>query len=194
MEGAPARRGRQSKRRRADGFRRSTAQWPCGGHVQKGGSNRRLGNPVPAPRGTLCRWLGNPVPVPVPQRQARRIRSPSVRPRPNRLERLPRQFFVTLLARVAAAAAEEGPPLVDLGRGNPDIGPPPHVVEQLRESAGNPIVHGYGPIRGLRRTKEALAARYRDVYGVELDPEREIAIVPGTKTSIVELAMALAQR
>ena len=101
---------------------------------------------------------------------------------------------MTLLARVAAAAAEEGPPLVDLGRGNPDIGPPPHVVEQLRESAGNPIVHGYGPIRGLRRTKEALAARYRDVYGVELDPEREIAIVPGTKTSIVELAMALAQR
>jgi aminotransferase len=117
-----------------------------------------------------------------------------VRSRPDRLERLPQQYFVSLLARVAAAAAEDGPPLVDLGRGNPDIGPPPHVVERLREAALDPSVHGYSRIRGLRRTKDAIARRYRDVYGVELDPEREVALVPGTKTAIVELAMVLAQR
>jgi aminotransferase len=117
-----------------------------------------------------------------------------VRPRPDRLGRLPQQYFVTLLGRVAAAAAEEGPPLVDLGRGNPDIGPAQHVTEALREAALDPSVHGYSPIRGLARTKEAIAARYRDVYGVDIDPEREVALVPGTKTAIVELAMALAQR
>jgi aminotransferase len=54
-------------------------------------------------------------------------------------------------------------------------------------------VHGYSPIRGLARTREAIARRYRDVYGVELDPEREVALVPGTKTSIVELALVLAE-
>jgi aminotransferase len=117
-----------------------------------------------------------------------------VRPRPDRLERLPQQYFVTLLARVAAEAAADGPPLVDLGRGNPDIGPPPHVVERLREAAGDSSVHGYAPIRGLARTKEAIARRYADVYGVALDPEREVAVVPGTKTAIVELALVLAQR
>jgi aminotransferase len=111
---------------------------------------------------------------------------------PRRLDRLPRQYFVALLAQVAAAAAEDGAPLVDLGRGNPEVGPPAHVVEALAAAARRPDVHGYAPIRGLRRTKEALAARYRDVYGVELDPEREIALVPGTKTAIVELALALA--
>jgi aminotransferase len=37
-----------------------------------------------------------------------------------------------------------------------------------------------------------VAGRYRDVYGVDLDPEREVAIVPGTKTAIVELALCLA--
>ena len=31
------------------------------------------------------------------------------------------------------------------------------------------------------------------MYGVELDPEREVALVPGTKTAIVELALALAE-
>jgi aminotransferase len=118
----------------------------------------------------------------------------AVRSRPDRLERLPQQYFVSLLARVAAAASEEGPPLVDLGRGNPDIGPPPHVVQRLHEAALDPSAHGYSPIRGLLRTKEAIARRYRDVYGVELDPEREVALVPGTKTAIVELAMVLAQR
>jgi aminotransferase len=111
--------------------------------------------------------------------------------RPHRLDRLPQQYFVTLLAQVAAAAAEDGPPLVDLGRGNPETGPPAHVVEALREAALDPGVHGYAPIRGLPRTKEAIAARYRDVYGVELDPEGEVALIPGTKTGIVELALAL---
>ena len=115
-----------------------------------------------------------------------------VRPRPARIERLPEQYFVGLLGRVAAAAAEAGPPLVDLGRGNPELGPPAHVVEALVESARRPDVHGYAPIRGLARTREAIARRYRDVYGVELDPEREVAVLPGTKTGIVELSLVLA--
>ena len=115
-----------------------------------------------------------------------------MRARPKRLDRLPQQYFVALLGRVAAAAAAGGPPLVDLGRGNPEVGPPPHVVEALAETAARPDVHGYAPIRGLARTKEAIAARYRAVYGVDLDPEREVAVVPGTKTAITELALSLA--
>jgi L-glutamine---4-(methylsulfanyl)-2-oxobutanoate aminotransferase len=115
-----------------------------------------------------------------------------VRPRPPRLDRLPRQYFVSLLAQVADAAAEEGEPLVDLGRGNPDVGPPAHVTEALRRASHDGQIHGYSPIRGLPAMKEAIAARYRDVYGVELDPEREVALVPGTKTALAELALALA--
>jgi aminotransferase len=98
-----------------------------------------------------------------------------------------------LLGRVAAAAAAEGDPLVDLGRGNPEVGPPAHVVEALREAALRSDVHGYAAFRGLRELKEAIAARYRDVYGVELDPNREVAVVPGTKTALVEVALVVAQ-
>ena len=47
-------------------------------------------------------------------------RLPAMREPPHRIERLPEQYFTALLARVAAAAAEEGEPLVDLGRGNPE--------------------------------------------------------------------------
>src|SRR5947209_20043260 len=101
---------------------------------------------------------------------------------------------MALLARVSAAAAATGEPLVDLGRGNPEVGPPGHVVEALQRAAARPDVHGYAPFRGLPRLREAIAGRYRDVYGVELDPEREVAVVPGTKTAIVELALCVAQR
>ena len=110
--------------------------------------------------------------------------------RPDRLERLPQQYFAALLRRVAEAGAD----VVDLGRGNPEVGPPAHVVEALREAAGRPSVHGYAPFRGLPRLREALARRYLEVYGVELDPEREVAVVPGTKTAIVELALVLADQ
>ncbi len=116
-----------------------------------------------------------------------------VRPRPDRLERLPEQYFVALLGRVAAAAAQSGPPLLDLGRGNPEVGPPPHVIEALRSSALDPGVHGYAPIRGLARTKEAIAARYRDVYGADVDPESEVALVPSAKSALAELALALCE-
>jgi aminotransferase len=117
-----------------------------------------------------------------------------VRPRPALLDRLPPQYFTALLARVAAAAEAAGEPLVDLGRGNPEVGPPPHVIERLAEVALEQRAHGYPPFRGLPTLREAIAERYRSVYGVELDPEAEVAVVPGTKTALVELAMVLAER
>jgi aminotransferase len=115
-----------------------------------------------------------------------------MRGRPARLERLPQQYFGVLLASVARHAALEGEPVIDLGRGNPETGPPPHVVEALSRSAARSDVHGYSPFRGLPELRAALAERYRDVYGVELDPDSEIAVVPGTKTAIVELSLVLA--
>ena len=113
-------------------------------------------------------------------------------PRPDRIERLPEQYFTTLLARVTAA----GPDVIDVGRGNPDVPPPPHVIEALVESAREPTaaVHGYPPFAGLPAVKQAIADRYAAVYGVQLDPEREVAFLPGTTTALVELALVLAQR
>jgi aminotransferase len=115
-------------------------------------------------------------------------------PEPERIARLPEQYFTALLARVAAAAASDGEPLVDLGRGNPEVGPPPHVIEALGRSAARPDVHGYAPFAGLPALKHAIAARYGEVYGVELDPEREVAVLPGTKTGLMEFALCAVER
>jgi L-glutamine---4-(methylsulfanyl)-2-oxobutanoate aminotransferase len=115
-----------------------------------------------------------------------------VRDRPTRLNQLPEQYFGALLARVAAQQGASEPP-IDLGRGNPETGPPPHVVEALAGAAARPDAHGYSPFRGMPELRIAIAERYRSVYGASLDPDSEVAIVPGTKTAIVELCLALAE-
>jgi aminotransferase len=108
---------------------------------------------------------------------------------PDRIPRLPDQYFTALLARVALASAEGGEPLIDLGRGNPEVGPPEHVVRALTESAERHDVHGYAPFSGVPALKEAIANRYGEVYGVHLDAAREVAVLPGTKTGLMEFAL-----
>jgi L-glutamine---4-(methylsulfanyl)-2-oxobutanoate aminotransferase len=108
---------------------------------------------------------------------------------PDRVRRLPEQYFTNLLARVALAAAQGGEPLIDLGRGNPEVGPPGHVVRALAECAERHDVHGYAPFSGVPALKAAIASRYGEVYGVHLDADREVAVLPGTKTGLMEFAL-----
>src|SRR5829696_6030066 len=60
-----------------------------------------------------------------------------MRSSPERLVRLPEQYFGALLTRVSVAVADKGEPLIDLGRGNPETGPPDHVIEALAQAARN---------------------------------------------------------
>jgi aminotransferase len=53
-------------------------------------------------------------------------------------------------------------------------------------------VHGYPPFQGHADLRVAIAARYRADHGVELDPDREVAVVPGTKTGIMLATLAAA--
>ena len=109
--------------------------------------------------------------------------------------RLPEQYFTGILAAAAAARGQPGPPLVDLGRGNPDLPPPAHAIEALRDAAlevDSVVVHGYPPFQGHADLRVAIAEHYRREHGVELDPDREVAVVPGTKTAIMLATLATA--
>jgi aminotransferase len=53
-------------------------------------------------------------------------------------------------------------------------------------------MHGYPPFQGLPELAQAIAERYRLDHGVILDPEREVAVVPGTKTGIMFAVLACA--
>lgn len=107
-----------------------------------------------------------------------------------RLQELPTQFFAKLV-RKANEQIAAGHDVINLGQGNPDRPTPPHIVKALQEAAENPQYHKYPPFNGYLFLKEAVARRYREDYGVELDPENEVAILFGGKTGLVEIAQCL---
>ncbi|MEN8699206.1 pyridoxal phosphate-dependent aminotransferase [Bacillus infantis] len=106
------------------------------------------------------------------------------------LQSLPKQFFATLVQK-AARYAGQGHDVINLGQGNPDRPTPPHIVRKLQEAAGNPLNHKYSPFRGQHSLKAAAAEFYKREYGVDLDPEKEIAILFGGKAGLVEIPQCL---
>ncbi|MBT2637373.1 pyridoxal phosphate-dependent aminotransferase [Bacillus sp. ISL-39] len=111
-------------------------------------------------------------------------------PQSDLLKSLPKQFFASLVQKVGAYT-EKGADIINLGQGNPDQPTPQHIVERLKQAADNPVNHKYSPFRGFRSLKEAAAAFYKREYGVDLNPEEEIAILFGGKAGLVEIPQCL---
>ncbi|WP_374721238.1 pyridoxal phosphate-dependent aminotransferase [Peribacillus tepidiphilus] len=106
------------------------------------------------------------------------------------LQKLPKQFFANLVQKVAAITAQ-GHDVINLGQGNPDQPTPEHIVKRLQEASENPINHKYSPFRGYSYLKKAAAEFYKREYGVELDPEKEVAVLFGGKAGLVEIPQCL---
>ncbi|ADU93346.1 pyridoxal phosphate-dependent aminotransferase [Geobacillus sp. Y412MC52] len=106
------------------------------------------------------------------------------------LEQLPKQFFASLVAKVGEKI-KAGCDVINLGQGNPDQPTPKHIVEAMQRAAANPKYHKYSPFQGYFFLKEAIAAFYAREYGVNIDPDREVAILFGGKAGLVELPLCL---
>ncbi|WP_044642730.1 pyridoxal phosphate-dependent aminotransferase [Risungbinella massiliensis] len=100
---------------------------------------------------------------------------------------LPEQFFAKLVKKVNYFT-EQGIDVINLGQGNPDLPTPPHIVESLQQAAANPQFHKYSPFRGYDFLKQAIANFYKREYGVNLDPEKEVAVLFGGKVGLVEIS------
>lgn len=111
-------------------------------------------------------------------------------PESNSLQRLPKQFFANLVRKVNAKVAT-GADVINLGQGNPDQPTPDFIVKAMQEATAKPANHKYSQFRGDPELKKAAAAFYKREYGVELDPEKEIAILGGSKIGLVELPFAI---
>lgn len=110
--------------------------------------------------------------------------------RSSRMEALSLQYFATL-APVIGELQASGLDVIRLDIGSPDLPPPPQVIETLSRSAAQDSHHGYQHHRGTPRLREAWATFYLRRFGVELDPEREVLPLLGSKEGIFHLAQAL---
>ena len=111
-------------------------------------------------------------------------------PQSQLLDKLPKQFFANLVAKVNQEVLA-GHDVINLGQGNPDQPTYEFIVEALNQASHNSANHKYSNFRGQRSLKEAVAEFYLKEYGVTLDPEREVCILGGAKIGLVELPLAL---
>ena len=97
------------------------------------------------------------------------------------LSRLGTESAFEVLAR-ATRLAQAGRSVINLGIGQPDFPTPPNIVEAavkaLRDGA-----HGYTPANGILPLREAVAADMAARRGVEVHPDRIVA-VPGGKVTM----------
>jgi alanine-synthesizing transaminase len=109
-----------------------------------------------------------------------------------RIHDLPPYVFATV-DQLKRELRREGRDVIDLGFGNPDIPSPALAVEKLAEAALKPVNHRYSASRGLPNLREAVCERYRNRFGVSLDPDVHVVSTIGAKEGLAHLMWVLVE-
>ena len=81
----------------------------------------------------------------------------------------------------------EGGDVISLGQSVPFFGPPPDMIEVVREALDNfgPRLHTYGPDAGIPELRNALARKLREFNGVSFDPDTQLLVTPGSNQAFM---------
>jgi len=80
--------------------------------------------------------------------------------------------------------------LIDCSMINPDLVPPRFVLDVLADAVRKPSAHRYSVSRGVKVFREAFADLYQNNWNVQLDAEKNICGVSGTKDAIFHFLAA----
>jgi alanine-synthesizing transaminase len=107
-----------------------------------------------------------------------------------RITGLPPYVFAQI-NELKADARAHGRDVIDFGFGNPDLPSPDVAVAKLAEAAHNPKNHRYSASRGIPNLRLAIANRYKMLFDVDLDPDREVVTTIGAKEGLTHLMWVL---
>jgi len=78
---------------------------------------------------------------------------------------------------------------VNLAQGYPDF-PAPAEIKEAAKAAIDRNINQYAITWGAKPFRDAIAAKYRDWYGLDLDPEREITVCCGSTEGMIASLLA----
>src|SRR4030042_6757449 len=107
----------------------------------------------------------------------------------HRMMRLPPYIF-GIVNQLKMELRRQGEDIIDLGMGNPELAPPKHSGDKLREASLKSHNHRYSASKGITRLRTAICDWYKRRYQVELDPETEAIVTIGAKEGISHLILA----
>ena len=82
------------------------------------------------------------------------------------------------------------PQVLTLGRGDPDLPTPPHVLAAAEEAIRTGRT-GYTPLRGLEILRQAIAAKLERENGLKVDPELEVLVTTGSQEAVMATALTM---
>ncbi|MDD4899980.1 MAG: LL-diaminopimelate aminotransferase [Candidatus Omnitrophica bacterium] len=106
-----------------------------------------------------------------------------------KLETLPPYLFVEI-DKAKRKARSEGRDIIDLGIGDPDQPTPKYIIEALYQAAQDPGNHRYALDQGMPALRRAIEGWYNRRFGINLDPDREILPLIGSKEGIAHFPLA----
>lgn len=104
-----------------------------------------------------------------------------------RIKNLPPYLFARI-EKLIAEKREAGVDIISLGIGDPDMPTPDYIIEELKKEAENPVNHQYPSSVGMLSYRRAVADWYRERFGVEIDPAREVVSLIGSKEGIAHIS------
>ncbi len=105
------------------------------------------------------------------------------------VKKLPPYLFAEL-EKVINEKKRLGIGLISLSIGDPDFSPPSFVLEALREESSNPKNHNYSFSQGEPDFRQSVAEWYKGRFGVDLNPEKEVIALIGSKEGLANIARA----
>jgi LL-diaminopimelate aminotransferase len=106
-----------------------------------------------------------------------------------KLQSLPPYLFVEI-DKAKRKARAEGRDIIDLGIGDPDLPTPKFIIEALYQAAQEPANHRYALDQGMPALRRAIEGWYQRRFGINLDPEKEILPLIGSKEGIAHFPLA----
>jgi len=107
----------------------------------------------------------------------------------HRIETIPPYLFAEI-DKKKEEAIKKGVDIINLGIGDPDKPTPNHIIEKLRESVKDPKTHDYPPYAGTTEFRQAVASWYKNRFRVDLDRDKEVMALIGSKEGIAHLFLA----
>ena len=90
-----------------------------------------------------------------------------------------------------AKMKQEGRDVINLGIGDPDFDPPPHLLQILQEAVSHPDYHHYPSFYPHQPLKDAIASWYKRRFGIGLDPSREVLPLLGSTDGLFMIHLCL---
>lgn len=107
-----------------------------------------------------------------------------------RLKSLPPYLFAEI-DKAKRKAIQEGKDIIDLGIGDPDQPTPDFIVEAMKKALDDGRNHHYALDAGLASLRRAITNWYKKRFNVDLDPDKEVYPLIGSKEGIVHLPLAI---